>query len=168
MRQLNLFDLLLALPLLMLMAVTSASANPKLGYVVHTVDGTFEIVRDDLKDAIVNRGFVIDYVGHFNKMLTRTSKAVGSVTAAGKKSPYKNAQYMQFCPSKLTHEAVSVSPFNIANCPVVLFVFELNYKPGKINVGYRLPMSGPSRLSKKIASDLRALLEQMAVEATQN
>ena len=54
-----------------------------LGYRVHTKKGTFDNVRDDVKDAIVNRGFVIDYVGHFNQMLERTAEAAGRSAGSG-------------------------------------------------------------------------------------
>ncbi len=143
----------------------AAQANPKHGYKTVTKQAAFADVRDDLKDAIINRGFVVDYVGHFNTMLLRTSKAAGSVTADGIKSPYKNAQYLQFCAAKLTHEAISADPRNIANCPYVVFVYEMGYAPGKITVGYRLPAVGPTRTSKRIAKKIEALLDGIVAEA---
>lgn len=143
-----------------------ALASDGLGYRVYSKAGKFEEVRDDVRDAIVNRGFVIDYVGHFNQMLERTAEATGSITALGAKSPYRNAEYMQFCPSKLTHEAVSATPFAIANCPIVLFVYEVAYEPGKVHVGYRLPAASPSKVLKEVNSRLAALLDGIAKEAT--
>jgi hypothetical protein len=122
-------------------------------------------VRDDLKNAIINRGFVVDYVGHFNKMLERTSEAVGSVTEAGAKSPYKDAEFMQFCAAKLTHEAISANPQNIVNCPYVIYVYELTAKPGLIHVGYRIPVSGPSKISRKAVNNIDALLNEIITEA---
>ena len=129
--------------------------------------GDFEGVVLDVKNAIINRGYVIDYVGHFNKMLERTSEAVGSVTEAGAKSPYKNAQYLQFCAAKLTHEAISANPQSIVNCPYVVYVYELNAKPGVIHVGYRPPISGPSKRSRAAISGIAALLEEIAKEAAE-
>lgn len=135
------------------------------GYRTVTKAAKFDDVRDNLKDAIINRGFVIDYVGRFNEMLNRTAEATGSVTEAGKKSPYLNAEYMQFCPSKLTHEAVSASPFAIANCPITLFVYELGYEPGKVYFGYRLPVVSPSKRVREVNAKLEALLQSIAAEA---
>ena len=151
--------------LLVALLPVTVQANPKYGYKTLTKQGVFEDVRDDLKDAIINHGFVVDYVGHFNTMLLRTSKAAGSVTADGIKSPYKNAQYMQFCAAKLTHQAISADPRNIANCPYVVFVYELGYAPGKITVGYRLPAVGPTRTSKRVAKKIEALLDSIVEEA---
>ncbi len=157
---------LAVLALASLLLVAPAEAADEFGYRVHAKAGKFEDVRDDVKDAIVNKGFVIDYVGHFNAMLERTAEATGSVTALGAKSPYKNAEYVQFCPSKLTHEAVSATPFAIANCPIAIFVYEVAAEPGKIQVGYRLPVATPSKVMRQVNAKLVALLDEIAKEAT--
>lgn len=102
--------------LLVLLFVAAPRAEAELGYRVYSKAGTFEDVRSDLGDAIVNRGFVIDYVGHINAMLERTAEAARSVTKDGLKSPYRNAEFVQFCPAKFVHEAVSANPFALANC----------------------------------------------------
>lgn len=141
-------------------------AADELGYRVHTKTGKFEDVRDDLRDAIIDKGFVIDYVGHFNTMLERTAADTGSVTPLGAKSPYKHAEYMQFCPAKLTHEAVSATPFAIANCPIAIFVYETGAEPGKINVGYRLPVATPSKVMRAVNEKLIAVLDEIARKAT--
>ena len=143
----------------------SARAEVSVGHKSLVKTGKFEDVLDDLRDAILKRGFVIDYVGHFNAMLERTADTAGSVTAKGVKSPYINAQYLQFCPSKLTHEAISADPFGIANCPIALFVFELRHEPGKVHVGYRLPVDSPSKLVKEVNSRLAKLLDEISADA---
>jgi hypothetical protein len=127
--------------------------------------GTFEDVRDNVKDAVVNRGFVIDYVGHLNDMLERTSEAAQSVTPRGAKTPYRAAEYMHFCSAKLTHELVSASARNIVNCPYVIFVYELRDAPGTIYVGYRPPVGEPSRLTQKVLQKITALLDDIVKEA---
>ncbi len=152
--------------MLALFLTTGAQAGAELGYRTYSKTGNFEDVRDDLKDAIINRGFVIDYVGHFNTMLERTAEAAQSVTKEGIKSPYRNAQFVQFCPAKLVHESASANPIGIANCPVAVFVYELRIEPGKIHVGYRLPVASPSIQVKKINDKLVALLHEIATEST--
>lgn len=149
-----------------LCVIASAVAEVGTGYKSYVKDGKFEDVLEDLRDAILKRGFVIDYTGHFNQMLERTAETAGSVTGQGVKSPYTNAQYLQFCPSKLTHEAVSANPFGIANCPISLFVFELRHEAGKVHVGYRLPLDSPSRLVKEVNGKLTKLLDEIATDAT--
>ena len=132
-----------------------------------TKTDAYDTVVEDLKNAIINRGYVIDYVGQLNKMLERTSEAVGSVTDSGAKSPYKNAQYMQFCAAKLTHEAVSANPQSIVNCPYVLYAYELNSKPGVVDVGYRPPLGGPSKRSRAAVKEIADLLTAITKEATE-
>lgn len=149
-----------------LAVISTADAEADAGYKSYVKQAKFDDVLEDLRDAIVKRGFVIDYTGHFNQMLERTAETAGSVTAEGVKSPYTNAQYLQFCPSKLTHEAVSANPFGIANCPIAMFVFELRHEAGKVHVGYRLPVDSPSRLVKDVNAKLTKLLDEIATEAT--
>jgi hypothetical protein len=155
-----------AATVLAILIASGANAADGLGYKVVSKKAVFEDVLDNVKEAIINRGYVIDYVGHFNAMLERTAEATSSVTEAGRKSPYRNAQYLQFCPSKLTHEAVSASLFSIANCPIAIFVFEAAYEPGKISVGFRLPVASPSKRVNDVNAKLTALLTSIAADAT--
>ena len=142
-----------------------ALADETDGYKAYIKDGTFDDVLFELNNAIVDRGLVVDYTGHLGAMLERTSEAVGSVTPAGSKSPYLKAKYLQFCSAKLTHEVVSANPLNIAICPYVVFIFELKSDPGKIHVGYRKPIAGPSRLTRRATAKVEALLDDITKEA---
>ena len=142
-------------------AVFAKEANPHV-----EKQGAFADVFQDLKDAVINRGYVIDFVGHVDTMLDRTSGASKSVTETGSRSPYLNAKYLQFCSAKLTHEAVSANPYNMVVCPHVLFAFEAKDKPGLIIVGYRRPTPGPSKLSKrafgKVDDVLMSIIKEVA------
>ncbi len=140
------------------LALPVAAADTQLGYQALKRKASFEDVETDLRDAIINRGMTIDYVGHISKMLERTSEAVGSVTEEGSKSPYKEANYFQFCSAKLTHDVVSKNPLNISICPYVIFLFELKTEPGVIHIGYRRPFGGPSAISRKAVAAVEALL----------
>ena len=152
--------LAVVLALAALLVGSAAFAADDMGYRVYTTDGKFEDVRDDLKNAIINKGFVIDHVGRFNDMLERTAEATGGVM-----SPYKNAEYLQFCPVKLTHDAVNATPLAIANCPISIFVFEARADAGTVQLGYRLPPATPSPALRDINAKLEALLDSLAKEA---
>ncbi len=153
--------------LTMVCGISSAvSAQTDPGYKIYTKAGKFDDVSEAVKDAILKRGFVVDYTGELNKMLERTAADTGTITSAGKKSPFKSAHFLQFCPAKLTHEAVNASPFGIANCPIAIFIFEREHEAGKIHVGYRLPVASPSKLSKDVNKRLTATLHDIATEAT--
>ena len=145
---------------------STVSAETADGYKSYVKMGKFDDVLFDLNNAIVDRGLVIDYVGHLQQMLTRTSETVGSVTPGGSKTPYTQAQFLQFCSAKLTHEVISANPLNIAICPYVVFIYELKTDPGKIHVGFRRPIGGPSKLTRKAVAKVEALLEEIAEEAT--
>ena len=45
------------------------SAQTDSGYKIYTKAGKFDDVSEALKDAILKRGFVVDYTGELNKML---------------------------------------------------------------------------------------------------
>jgi hypothetical protein len=163
----SLASLVLSLTLLTGLAfATTAAADPQTASKRITIEAAFEDVFQDLQDAIVNRGLVIDYVGNTDKMLERTSKAVGSVTEAGSGSPYKHAKYLVFCSSKLTHEAVSATPLALSICPYVVFAFELKSKPGEVTVGFRKPIPGPSLRTKKAYGAIENLMTEIITEAT--
>ncbi len=143
-----------------------AGAESAAGYKSYIKAGQFEDVLFELNNAIVDRGLVVDHTGHLQTMLERTSEAVGSITPGGSKTPYIEAKYMQFCSARLTHEVVSANPLNIAICPYVVFIFELKSDPGKIHVGYRRPIAGPSRLTRKAVAKVESLLDEITKEAT--
>lgn len=145
---------------LAVMAIGQPAVADAPGVNEKTKQGKFSDVRDDIKNAIINRGYVVDYVGQFNGMLERTSEAVG-----GAKSPYSNAEFMQFCAAKLTHEAIAASPQNIVNCPYVVYVYETVAKPGEVHVGYRQPVSGSGDASKAAVGKIEALLRDIVAEA---
>ncbi|MHA1165366.1 MAG: DUF302 domain-containing protein, partial [Alphaproteobacteria bacterium] len=112
-----------ALVALFLAAPGASAVENELGYKSISKEASFDTILFELKNAIIDRGLVVDYEGHLQKMLERTSQAVGSVTEAGSKSPYLHAKFLQFCSAKLTHEVVSKNPRNIAICPYVVFVY---------------------------------------------
>lgn len=145
--------------------VEAAESRGPQGYAVEQVNGTFEDIYLDLESAILAKGLVVDYVGHVNAMLERTAETVGSVTADGSKDPYREARYLQFCSAKLTHEVLSANPLNMAICPYVVFIFELNGEPGVVHVGYRRPIGDPSRVSQRAIAKVDVLLAEIVAEA---
>ena len=101
---------------------------------IRTVQGSYEEVFQNLQDAVIDVGLVIDYVGHVDRMLDRTAAVVDKGT-----SPYLHARYLQFCSAPLTHKAVSADTNNFTICPLVVFAFETKELPGTISVGFREP-----------------------------
>ena len=129
------------------------------GHKMTATKGSFEDVLFELNNAIVNRGLVIDYTGHVDSMLSRTSGSVGV------KSPFKNAKYIQFCSAKLTNAAVNADASNLAVCPYVVFAYETHATAGSIHVGYRRPIGSSSKASKAALAKIEKLLDEIVQAA---
>ncbi len=127
---------------------------------VYPVKDSFANVRDEVADAIVKRGLVIDYTAHIGTMLARTAKDVGA-----SKTIFANAEALQFCSATLSRRTMEADPANIAFCPYVVFVYALPGAPDTTYVGYRpLPRVG-SEQSKASIDAVNALLDGIAREA---
>ena len=135
-------------------AVLAAPAMAQDLVTTHEVEGAFADVAADLEDAIVNRGYLIDYRGHIGDMLKRTASDVGS-----EKQLYRDAQFVQFCSAVVSRRAMEADIGNIAFCPYILFVYEAESDPGTVVVGFRRLPEGDGR------DEVNALLEEIASEA---
>jgi len=122
--------------------------------------GKYEDVRQDVADAIINKGLKIDYTGKIGDMLERTGADVGST-----KPIYKNAEFFTFCSARLSRLMMEADPLNIASCPYVMFVYEAAVKPGEIIVGYRAPLVQGGEASRKAVGEIDKMLATIAAEA---
>ena len=139
----------------------SATAAADMGLITsYSVEAEYEDVRADLADAVINRGFVIDYEAHIGAMLNRTAADVGAKTTV-----YKNAEAIQFCSATLSRDTMEADAMNIAFCPYVLFVYELADKPGTVTVGFRRLADTGSAASRKALGAVNALLDEIVKEA---
>jgi hypothetical protein len=142
--------------------IAAASANAAEAPVrTYSVDDSFEHVKEEVVDAIIKRGLVVDYTAHVSAMLERTAKDVGA-----SKTPYAAAQSVQFCSATLSRRMMEADPINLAFCPHVIFVYALSDSPKTTHVGYRpLPRVG-SKQSEAAIDAVNALLDGIAREAT--
>ncbi len=125
--------------------------------VTYTKKGSYDDVRFDLTNAIVERGLKIDYNGKIADMLARTGADVGST-----KPVYKAAEFFSFCSAKLSRAMMEADPANLAACPYVVFLYEAVDKPGEIVVGYRKPAPRGSDASRAALGEVAKLLEGIA------
>lgn len=143
-----------------LAAGSAARAETTAHFTLYTAKGTFAEVRQDLADAITNRGFVIDRTSYIGRMLDRTAKAVGA-----KKRVYAKAQAMQFCSATYSRKTMEADATNILFCPYVVVVYALASDPATVYVGYRrLPAAG-SPQSRKALKAVDDLLHKIVREA---
>ncbi|RST84438.1 DUF302 domain-containing protein [Aquibium carbonis] len=122
----------------------------------HETQSPFASVIADLEDAVVNRGYVIDYHGHIGEMLKRTAGDVGAAMPL-----YREAEFLQFCSAVVSRKAMEADMGNIAFCPYVLFAYETEAEPGKVVVGFRRLPAGPGR------DEVNALLDEIVSEAAE-
>ena len=125
-----------------------------------STEGSFEDVAQSLSDAIVNRGFVVDYTAQIGGMLDRPAADVGASTQV-----YTDARALQFCSATLSRHAMEADPQNIAFCPYVLFVYELAAKPGEVVVGFRKLDEQGSDASRQPLAEINGVLDGIVKEA---
>lgn len=118
------------------LAVSQAMADVQ----TRETDQAFGDVVQAAENAIINRGYKIDYHGFIGDMLKRTAEDVGA-----DKTLYKDAEFMTFCSAVLSRKVMEENPGDIAYCPYVVFVYERADTPGKVTVGYRELPSGGAR-----------------------
>ena len=135
-----------------------------------SIEGTFDDVYDEFKNAIINEGLTIDYVGNVDQMLQRTSQAQVNTGENSKQvAPvYLFAKYMQFCSSALTHKAVQANPQNLSMCPFLVFIYETTANPGHIVIGYRPPTLSTDEESKVISQAVVIFLNEILNEVASN
>lgn len=103
-------------------------------------DAAFADVATGVENAIVNRGYAIDYHGFIGDMLKRTASDV----EAGK-ALYKDAEFFTFCSAVVSRKVMEADIGDIAYCPYVVFVYEAEANPGTVVVGHRLLPAGGER-----------------------
>lgn len=146
---------------------TTANANSQIDSRYTTsIEGTFDDVYDELNNAIISEGLVIDYVGNVDLMLERTSQVNSSESGKQATPVYLFAKYVQFCSSALTHKAVQANPQNLSMCPFLLFIYETAANPGHTVIGYRPPTLSSDEesmiISQEVTSFLNGILNQVA------
>lgn len=103
-------------------------------------DAAFADVASGIENAIVNRGFKVDYHGFIGDMLKRTASDVD----AGK-ALYKDAEFFTFCSAVVSRKVMEADIGDIAYCPYVVFAYETEEKPGTVTVGFRTLPDGGER-----------------------
>ena len=127
---------------------------------LYQAKASYSDVRQNLEDAIIDRGLVIDLSGEIGKMLERTGAALGKSDKV-----YTDAQFFTFCSAKLSRNMVEADPHNIGYCPYIVFVYELVSEPGTVHVGYRRPLIRGSQASKAALLSIDGFLDNLVQES---
>jgi len=142
---------------------TPPSAPPAPTIVRYVAEAKFETVTDDLEQAILAKGLVIDSTSRIAQMLDRTGKDVGST-----KTIYAdgNGQAYTFCSATLSRKMMEADPNNIVFCPFSLAVYRTAAEPAKVYVAYQRPLAtDASDASRAVLKEVEALLDALAREA---
>lgn len=116
--------------LVLLLSASPAVATDAVSY--NRKGATYEDVRFELENAIVNEGLRIDYTGNIAAMLQRTGPDVGSSQPI-----YQNAEFFTFCSAKLSRAMMEADPANMSQCPYVMFIYQRAATTKDVVVGYR-------------------------------
>lgn len=136
---------ILALAFLILMAAVIGQPAAAEDLKTAVKKGSFDDVKFELSNAIIERGLRVDFSGSISQMLERTGADVGST-----KPIYKHAEFMSFCSSKLSRQMMEADAANVAFCPYTVFIYETAAAPGEIVVGYR-PFPQPANEASRAA-----------------
>lgn len=136
-----------------------AMAGEKQDLQVYETKAAFADVRLNLIDAIINRGYVLDFNGRVGDMLKRTLADVGG------KPLYRNAEYMAFCSALLSRRTMEENAQNIGYCPYIVTVYENISHPGTVYVGYR-KLTSSNSTDQSLAA-VEKMLDEIAREAVE-
>ena len=74
--------------------------------------GTFDEVKENVVDALTDKGLVVNNIAHISKMLKRTGKDLGK-----SKTIYLKAENIEFCSATVSRKTMEADPHNIIYCP---------------------------------------------------
>lgn len=126
----------------------------------HTVASDFETIRDQVVEAIIERGMIVNNISHIGNMLERTRKDLG----VGRQL-YIHAEALEFCSAVVSRNTMEADPHNIVFCPYVVAIYELKREPGKIHVAYRKPTRSGSDAASTVMKEVEKLLDEISRQA---
>ena len=102
---------------------------------IHSVDlaADFALARESVVEAIEGAGLVVTATIPVNQMLIRTAQDLER-----EKSPYAEAETIQFCSARLAWLLVEEDARQLSLCPLSMTIYSLSGKPGSV-LSYRSP-----------------------------
>lgn len=138
----------------------NAHAQPS-AFVVHTTDTPFDLVKENLKLAITNRGLLVSGALHISDMLNRTAEDLGYSEV------FSQAESIEFCSADMSHRMVQLHPDNMAICPFTIALYITKDKPNEVRVVYRRPElvgADPEQVSQ-FQDKLYSFFDEIVTEA---
>ncbi len=141
-----------------LMAKVSSVAMATNPIITHAIEEDYEYVLDNLRNAIIGRGMVINDELHASDMLDRTANDLGF-----EHNVFIQATTLEFCNALISHKLVIANPDNLVLCPFTISVYVLTGVPGTVYVAYQSPSAGAE--SATVLAEVEALLAGIIAEA---
>lgn len=120
---------------------------------------SFETIKENIQQAITNKGLIISGTLHVSEMLNRTAKDLGI-----SKNVYQIAEAFEFCSAVLSHKMIQVNPLNLTACPFTIAFFVKPEEPHVVYLAFRKPQLVGE--SKNISREINNFLHEIVKEAT--
>ena len=127
---------------------------------VFVTEDSYEVIRDNLEQAIIGRGLVVSSISHVGDMLARTDLDLGT-----NQQIYAHAEVLEFCSSALSRRMMEADPVNIVYCPYGIAIFERADQPGKVYLAHRRLQGLGSGIVNETMKEIDALLNAIIQEA---
>ncbi len=118
---------------------------------IYSVEADFADAKQDLLDAIADKGLVLSYTAYAKAMFDRTANIAG-----GKKPVYDNAEIVLFCKADLSHDLVQAAPHNLILCPYAIAIYVLHKEPKRVYLSFR-----EQDKSQPVTKPITELLQQI-------
>jgi uncharacterized protein (DUF302 family) len=123
------------------------------------IKSDYKNVRSNILDSIEEKALNIANVYHASEMLNRTK----GIFSFGR-NIYKNAEIIEFCSAKISHEMARANHLNILLCPFKIAIYTLNSNPENTYVIYSVP-DPIDENSKKSMAKVTALIRSIVESA---
>ena len=127
---------------------------------VFVTDNSYEVIRDNLEQAIIGRGLVVSSISHVGDMLARTGLDLGAT-----RQIYAHAEVLEFCSYALSRRMMEADPANIAFCPYGIAIYERADQPGQIYLAHQRLQGLGSGIVNETMKEIDALLDDIIQEA---
>ncbi len=139
-------------------------ANTKDAFrVTYVINETFDIAKDNVKDALSDKGLKINTVAHISTMLKRTGKSLGNPS-----NIYAKAENIEFCSAVVSRATMQASPHNIVYCPYIISIYSLKSDPKITYIAYRRVPKVKDKKSNKALQAVEKLLDDIAKTASES
>jgi len=124
------------------------------------VEASFADILEAVNAAIGGRGLNVAHTLPASDMLGRTGPDFGITEPV-----FQNAEIVEFCSAKISHNLARANPENILLCPFTIAVYVLESDPEYVRLSYRVPYLMGDEASAEAVQQMVKLVEGVIAEA---